>query len=588
MGDLGASTPSPLTPEPRLESWKEIATYVKRDVTTVQRWEKREGMPVHRHVHDKRGSVYAYPSEVDGWLQTRKLQLEEDEEEREATSVEAVLAPEQVRRSRRWLVLGGVSVLALLGVGAFLARSRPKGGPQPRIQSLAVLPLKNLSGDPTQEYLADGMTESIIGRLSMIGGLRVISRTSVMQFKNSNLSAPGIAKALHVDALVEGSVIREGNRVRVHCQLIRASTDEHFWSESYDRDLGDALALESDVAQAISRRVEVTLSGEEQARLVTVSRVTPTVYENYLKGQASLGADQTDLKQSIGYFRAAIQEDPSFAPAYLGLAEAYSSLSSVLVGGRPSDAHTQELKAANKAVELDPSLGSAHTLLAQAYQEQYRWADAESEYQRALQLNPNDAAAHMGFARWLISQGRTEQAQDWARRARRLDPVSVDGASMGWILFQSRHFEEAISELRAELAIHPDNLDAEWFLGFALCGNGENEAAIPVLKRALDLSGQSPAVMGVLIRANARAGHRAEGLRLLGELKQRQQRGYVPAGAFVNAYLGLEDRENALVWCERAYQEKSNILQWAKVHPFFDSIRDDPRFIDLLHRVGLN
>jgi Tfp pilus assembly protein PilF len=227
-------------------------------------------------------------------------------------------------------------------------------------------------------------------------------------------------------------------------------------------------------------------------------------------------------------------------------------------------------------------------LLARVYQEEYQWNDAELEYQRALQLNPNNAQAQLGFAHWLIAQGRTEEAQDWARRARQLDPVSIDGVAMGWILFQSRHFEEAIGELRAETAVHPDNSLAYWYLGFALCGNGENEAAIPVLNRALALSDQSPGVIGVLIRANAKAGHRAEAMRLLEQLKIRQQREYVPAGAFVNAYLGLGDKENALAWCERAYQEKSNILQWIKVHPFFDPVRDDPRFIDLIHRVGLS
>jgi TolB-like protein/tetratricopeptide (TPR) repeat protein len=588
LEDRTGTPPPPGAHEHRLESWKEIATHVKRDVTTVQRWEKREGMPVHRHLHHKRGSVYAFPSELDDWLKTRKLRLEIGEVLVSPTGpMEADAVPEQLRRIPWILILTGVSLLALLGTGAFLVWT-PKNERPPKIRSLAVLPLKNLSGDPAQDYLADGMTESIIGRLSMIGGLRVISRTSAMQYKDAKLSVPEIAKALDVDALVEGSVIREGNRVRVHCQLIRTSTDEHFWSETYDRDLGDALTLESDVAQAITRRVEVTVSGEEQARLVAARPVAPEVYENYLKGEAALGDRHIDFEKSIGYFQAAIQQDPSFAPAYLGLAEAYGNFSSVFIGGQPSEARIQELRAARKAIELDPSLAYAHQILASVYQEQFEWTDAESEYQIALKLSPNDAAAHMAFARWLLTQGRTEEAQNWARRARQLDPLSIGTAEMGWILFQSRHFEEAIAELRAELAVHPDNPAVEWFLGFALCGNGENQAAIPVLERALALSGGSPAVMGVLIRANARSGHRAEALRLLQQLKQRQQRGYVPAAAFVNAYLGLGDRENALAWCERAYQEKSDILQWIKVHPFFDSVRDDPRFIDLIRKIGLN
>jgi len=181
-----------------------------------------------------------------------------------------------------------------------------------------------------------------------------------------------------------------------------------------------------------------------------------------------------------------------------------------------------------------------------------------------------------------------EEAQAWVRRARELDPVGVGGASIGWILFQSRHFEEAIREFRSKLAVYPDDAATYWYLGFALSGNGQNEEAIPVLNKALALSGGSPAVMGVLVRAYARAGHRAEALQLLEELKRRQKRGYVPAAAFINAYLGLEDTNQVFVWCERAYQEHSNILQWLKVHPFFDPVRDDPRFADLLHRVGLD
>ena len=248
MGEPSPGT-SPLDSpaEDRLDSWKEIAAYLDRDVTTVQRWEKREGMPVHRHVHDKRGSVYAVGSELDAWLQSRKQRLGEEGREakrpRRPWTRRLTLRQRAILPARGWLAVAGVVVLGLLAVAYFMSRGRTGNAAQPKIRSLAVLPLKNLSGDPTQEYLADGMTEALIGRLSSIHDLRVISRTSVMRFKNPQLSVPEIARMLGVDAIVEGSVMREGNRIRVTAQLIRGATDEHFWSETYDRELRDVFTV---------------------------------------------------------------------------------------------------------------------------------------------------------------------------------------------------------------------------------------------------------------------------------------------------------------------------------------------------------
>jgi TolB-like protein/Tfp pilus assembly protein PilF len=600
MGDLSTGAPpSESPPGARLDSWKEIATYVRRDITTVQRWERREGMPVHRHLHDKRGSVYAYTSELDGWLRSRKIQVAVEESKVEeaktevvdsnaATPAEGKIHDSLKQRARLpyWSLIGGLIVLGLVGLGLTVRRSGTAA--QPKITSLVVLPLKNLSGDSTQEYLADGMTESIIGRLSTIRGLRVISRTSAMHFKDSKLSAPEIAKALNVDALVEGSVIRQGGRVRVHAQLIRASTDEHFWSESYDRDFGDALALESDVAQSIAEKVQVTITGEERNRLVATRPVAPEVYESYLKGAFGKGNNRKDIETSIGYFEEAIAKDPTFAPAYVGLAEAYDELGTIFVGASPDETRPRVIRAARKALELDPELAEAHTLLAGVLQESWQWSAAEAEYKQALELKPNDAAAHLGYAQWLLCQGRMEEALAQSRRSRELDPLGVTGVSTGWILFQSRRYDEAIKELRSVLAVHPDDAAADWFLGFALIGKGQPEVAIPWLEKTVSTMHRSPGSLELLAIANARAGRREEALRLLREMSQRRKTGYVPAGAFINPNLALGDYDEAFVWFERAYQERSNILQFLKVHPFFDPVRDDPRFKDLLHRVGLD
>jgi pentatricopeptide repeat protein len=511
---------------------------------------------------------------------------------RSDTSAPVVLpAPAQLLSVPWRVLLTAAATLALFSTALVLYRgSIVKGTRQPRINSLAVLPLKNLSADPTQEYLADGMTEALIGRLAGIHDLRVSSRTSVMQYKDTRKALPEIAKALSVDAIVEGSVIRDGNRIRVHAQLIRAATDEHLWSEAYDRELRDVLTLQSDVAQSIAQKVAVTVTGEERARLTTARPIAPEVYESYLKGLSILGKSysRSGLEESIGYFEEATKRDPTFAPAYVGLADAYDRLGTIFIGTPPSEVRPRVVSAARKALELDPGLAEAHVLLGDIYQQQWHWSDAQGEYKRALDLKPNDAAAHVGFAHWLLCEGRTQEALTWTERGRELDPIEVSGTTIGETLFFARRYDEAIHELRSVLAVQGDSASALWYLGFSLIANGQPEDAIPVLEKAVSITNRSSGVIGVLIRAYAHAGRRKDALRLLDELKQRRQKGYVPAGAFVNAYLGLDDREEAFAWLEHGYQEQSNILQFLRVHPFFDPLRGDLRFVDLVRRVGLD
>jgi len=591
MGDLSPGTLPAVKPaDERLDSWKEIAAYLRRDVTTVQRWEKREGMPVHRHLHDRMGSVYAFSSELDAWSQGRRQRLDEDEID-ETPKVELSLVaetdhpPSRIPGARTWLVMGGV-LLALLAVTILRSRNHSVA---PKIRSLAVLPLKNLSGDAAQEYLADGMTEALIGRLSAIHDLRVISRTSSMRFKDAKLSAAEIAKTLGVDALVEGSVIREGTRIRVTAQLIRAATDDHFWSETYDREFGDTLGLEADVAQSIAQRVEVTVSGDERARLTASRRVLPEAYESYLKGSGHFGSDtSTGDESSIALYQDAIDKDPTFAPAYVGLAETYDRLGSVLGGAPPGEVRPKIIDAARKALELDPGLARAHVLLASTQLRDWQWAEAEAEYRRALDLDPNNALAYRGLAFWLLCHGRIEEALDWSRRARELDPLGVPAAGHGRILFHARRYDEAIRVYRSVLAGDPDHSPANMFLGMALIAKGEPGKAIAPLEKVVSGSNRTIDASGVLVMAYAHAGRRADALRLLKELKKRQQTSYVPSGVFVNAYLGLGDKEQTFFWLDKAVQERANFLAYVKVHPFFDPLESDPRFKEIVHRVGLD
>jgi TolB-like protein/Tfp pilus assembly protein PilF len=595
----------------RLDSWKEIAAYLKRDVTTAQRWEKREGMPVHRHLHDKRGSVYAIPSELDAWKESRGQALAEEDESplggtaapeqasaiisAEATPQEVLPQPGSVSKEATrtsalgWVVLAAVLACGLAAVLLLVYRSRPATNSPPKIKSLAVLPLKNLSGDPAQDYLADGMTEALIGRLASIRDLNVISHTSVMRFKNPQQSVPEIAQMLHVDAIVEGSVMRDGNRIRVTAQLIRGSTDEHFWSETYDRELQDVFTLQSELAASIAEKVRVTVTGAEHERLTAARSVAPEVYESYLKGEYALNQSnsKSDMERSVGFFEEAIRRDPTFAPGYVGLADAYGALGSVHAGGLPAETRPKVIAATRKALELDPTIANAHVLLAGTLQEEWKWTEAEAEYNRALELSPNSAQAHAGFALWLLCHGRTDEAVAWARRGRELDPLSESNENIAWILFQSHRFDEAIQETRSRLEVRPDDAPAMIDLGFALVANNQPADAIPVLEKAIALSGGSPAATGVLIRAYAHAGRRSDALRLLADLHARRKIGYVPSAAFVNAYLGLGDNDQAFAWLEEAYKEQSNILQFIKVHPFFDAIRNDPRFASLTRRVGL-
>src|SRR6266478_9444476 len=388
----------------RLESWKEIAVYLGRDVTTVRRWEKREGLPVHRLHHSKLGSVYAYATELDAWRDERA-----PTDARDAPDArQGAQAVRSGAHARTAVVLAAL-VLALGAGLIWIVRERsplqpasPNGG----IRSLAVLPLQNFSGNPEQDYLSDGMTEALIARLSTIHALRVISRTSAMQYKGTRKPVPAIAKELNVDALIEGSVLRSGDKIRVSVQLIRADTDEHLWSGTYDRELRDVLALQSDVTQGIARHIESAVTGAQRGSPVAPRTVAPDVYEAYLKGRFALHKKgRAGLEEALQHFQVAVDADVTFAPAYAGLAVAYNDLGTVFFGASPLEVRPKVLAAARKALELDPELVEARVLLADALQKDWQWAEAEAEYKQAIALSPSDAGAHASFSYWFLCQG---------------------------------------------------------------------------------------------------------------------------------------------------------------------------------------
>ncbi len=581
-----SETPS----EGRLDSWKEIATYLDRDVTTVQRWERQEGMPVHRHLHHKRGSVYALSSELDAWRQGRKLRVEEEKE----LALEAAGAggwQTTVPRGRRWLILGSSAVVlaAIVSLAYFAPRMREKDASRVKIRSLAVLPLQNLSGDPSQDYVADGMTEELTGRLSRIHGLRVISRTSTMHFKNTQLSVPEIAKMLAVDAIVEGSLVQEGHEIRVHAQLIRAVTDEHIWAGEYQREYQSILEVQEEVARNIVEQIQLNLTPEDRARLASKPPVDPEGYESYLKGRYYFNQRTEDaLHKSIASFQQAIARDPAYAPAYSGLAEANAMLG--FRGGIPSKAALSGAKkAALKAIELDDALAEPHASLAfiaETYE--WDWPAAEREYKQALELNPGYAQAHNWYAGYLTYTGRFNEGVAEAMRARELDPLSLplNNALSGRLLAAGR-YDEALQQVQKTLELDEHFAPAHQTLGWIYLHGGKQNDAIREFQNALELAGAADTDIQLdLGFAYAVSGRPDEARRILANLQQLHQQGIVPAASLVALHGALGESNEAFVWLEKAYQERDPQLTYLKAGRRFEPLHKDPRFGQFVRRVG--
>ncbi len=583
---------SEIPSQSRLDSWKEIALYLHRDVTTVQRWEKQEGMPVHRHLHHKRGSVYALSSELDAWRQSRKLRFDEVQEPALEAPADSDGQQTTVPGGRRWFVLSAAAVVlaALLMLVYVATRSRAGDAGRPKIRSLAVLPLQNLSGDPSQDYVADGMTEELIGRLSRIHGLRVISRTSTMHFKNTQLSVPEIAKMLAVDAIVEGSLVQEGHQIRVHAQLIRAATDEHIWAGEYQREYQSILEVQEEVARNIVEQIELSLTPEERARLASKTAVDPEAYKNYLKGRYYFSQRTEDaLHKSIASFQQAITSEPAYAPAYSGLAEAYAMLG--FRGGLPSkDALSGAKKAALKAIELDDTLAEPHASLAfiaQTYD--WDWPAAEREYKQALELNPGYAQAHNWYAGYLTYTGRFSEGIAEAMLARELDPLSLplNNALAGRLLAGGR-YDDALRQAKATLELDDHFAPAHQTLGWVYLHSGKQNEAVREFQNALELAGAADMDIQLdLGFAYAVSGRPDEARRILANLQQRHQQGIVPSASVAILYGALDESNEAFTWLEKAYQERDPQLTYLKAGRRFEPMRKDPRFGQFVRRVGL-
>ena len=532
-------------PGNRLDSWKEIATYLKRDVRTVQRWEKMERLPVHRKLHDKLATVFAYESELDAWWEIGHSQP-----------------------------------------GAEAARDASAS----TCPMLVVLPLRNLSGDSEQEYFSDGLTEEFISQLGRLDPRRlgVIALGSAMKYRRSSKGLDQIARELGVTYVLDGSVRRDHERVRISVALIRAPEQINIWTESYDRDLRDILTLQGEVARSVSNEIAVKVSADERARLERITTIDPAAYNSYLRGRYFWNRRTAEaIPKAMRYFQETIALDPGYAPAHAGLADCYALLASVRLGTlAPNEAMPKSKSAAKKALELDPNLAEAHASL--GYAElwyDWNWVAAERSLKRALELNSTYAPARQWYAYYLETVDRLAESIAEIRRALEVDPLSLRlRTTLASLLYFERQYDSVIEESRKDLDMDPGYVVAYFNLGRAYSQKKMHREAIAEVKKARELSNDSPAMTMQLGYAYAAAGKKTAARQMLDFLRKLARKTYVPSFYSAAIYTGLGDNEQALQWLGRAHRERCDYLVHLPKEPATDALRSDPRFWALVPR----
>jgi TolB-like protein/DNA-binding winged helix-turn-helix (wHTH) protein/Tfp pilus assembly protein PilF len=489
-------------------------------------------------------------------------------------------------RTQVWRVALAAVLLVLAASLVWRQRFLERFQSPKKIESVAVLPLENLSGNPEEEYFADGMTEALITELGKVHALRVISHRSVMQYKGTTKPVPQIAEELRVDAIVEGSVLRAGDTVRITTQLIQAKPERHLWSDSYERSLRDVIALQREVTQVITREVRVTLTSPEQLRLSQPRPISPEAYESYLKGSFFLRKLSPEgIRRSFGFFQQAISKDPSYAPAYVALAQAY-----IISGDRSilpaNEAYSKASPLVMKALALDDTLSDAHTGLAFMREVNWDWPGAEKEYLRAIDLDPGNARAHNWYGVFLEETGRIEEALTENQRALQLDPTARGiNAALAINLAVAGRYDEALEQAKASAEMDENSAPAHCALGFVYTKKGVGEQAIRELKRAVVLSGNS-GYEALLAYSYAVFGQTAEACRVAEHLRQSAFQSHVRPTDLAAAYAACGRNEKAFQWLERAYREHDSALVSMKANITLDKLRSDPRFQDLLRRMN--
>jgi serine/threonine-protein kinase len=495
--------------------------------------------------------------------------------------------PAKPKRKKHTLVFGIVSLVVVLLVAFgiyYLLTGRTEA-----ISSIAVLPLENLSGDKEQEYFVDGMTDELIGELSQISSLRVISRTSIMRYKKTDKSLPQIARELNVGAVVEGTVLRAGDKVRITAQLIEAATDKHVWARNYEGELKDVLALQSSVAQAIAREIKAKLTPQEEKRLQSTRTIDPEVYQLYLKGRYHWNKRTGDeLKKAIDCFNQAIEKDPTYALAHAALAGTYVLLPEY--AGLPGKEYFPRAEAvAKRALELDENLAEAHAALGIIRQNiAWDWAGAEREYKKAIELNPNYPTAHHWYSNMLDEVGRMDEAMREIKRAQELDPLSlIINANVGDVLYKMRRYDDAIEQCKKTTELDENFAVSHLNLGLAYIEKGMLREGMKECEKARVLVGSSSYGLGELGSCYARSGKESEARKVLNELLAFSKEGYDVSYEIALVYNAMGDKNSALEWLERACEERGPLVQEVKVDPLLDNLRTEPRFKALLQKMGL-
>ena len=502
-----------------------------------------------------------------------------------ATSGAFALALHAASKRRWWWIPAGVA-LAVLAAMVIFSWTRSNGHGTPVIGAIAVLPLENMSHDQEQEYFVDGMTDELITDLARIRGIRVISRTSVMPYKGTRKSLHQIARELHVDAIVEGSVMRDGNHLRVTAQLIYAPTDTHVWAESYQRDLRDVLAVQDEVAHAIASEINVKLTAPEEERLAQAHSSNFAAHDAYLKGRYHLQQGTEDqMRQAKAYFEEATRLDPGYAPAYAGLADYYYLTNE----SSPQAAMPKANEYVQKALALDDRLADAHATLASIkFYGDWDWLGADKEFRRAIELRPSYAEAHQIYASFLAEMGRHDQALAEIRVAQELDPFSPTTIlNAGWVLYYAREYDRAIEQCRKALNLDARSLSARDCLGSAHLAMAAFDQAIAEYTSVVASSGNDPLRLAGLGCAYALAGRKSQARKILAELNEAAKSHYVPSYFLSMVHASLGDKDEAFKWLEKAYEQHDSYLVRLKVEPGMDPLRSDPRLTKLLYRMNL-
>jgi len=480
------------------------------------------------------------------------------------------------------------SVFFIAAVVLFLLLFLP--GKNGAIQSIAVLPLENLSNDPEQEYFVDGMTEALITELCKISALRVISRTSIMQFKGVRKPLPEIAGRLNVDAIIEGSVLRAEGKVRITAQLIRAVPEQHLWAEDYVRDLQDVLTLQKEVARAIVKKIKVKLTPAEEANLMVKKPVNSKAHVLFLRGRYFVdNITLESLQKAIKYFRMSLEIDARSALSYVGLADTYATLGQFGVLP-PQEAFTKAKELALKALEIDETLAEAHTILGFIKMNwDWDWAGAENAFKRSIELNPGYSFTYLPYSGYFAALGRFDEAIETIHKAIKLDPLSsLNNFKLGNILRLARRYDEAITQLKKTLEMDPGSIGALWNLGIVYEQKKMYKEAIAEIQKSINVSPGMTSSIAVLGHAYAVSGNRSEAKRILDELLELSRHRYVSSYVIALVYTGLGEKDQALKWLKKAFEERGGwIAGLIKVDPMLDSRRLDPRFISIIKDMGL-